>query len=311
MVIRTIILTATAAVLITLAPPVGRAAAGEKIAVLVSSNAAPYGEALEGFKGFLREQARETDLEVYELEGNADNASRALQKIGKGGVRMVLTLGSFATEAASSELSDLPIVACMVLRTNSITGAPNATGVGLEFPLETQFTWMQRLLPQARNVGVLYNPDENGKRVEAAARIAKKLGLRLEAQEVDVPQDLPAALDNLSKSADVLWGVADQFALSPSVAKNILLFSFRNRIPLIGPSSTWVKAGALYSLDWDYADIGAQCGEMAVKVLEGAPPASISPASPRKVTYSLNLVTARRLKVEFPDELVRGARHVY
>lgn len=311
MTLRTIISAVTLAALITLALPADRAVAGGKIAVLVSSKDAPYGEALKGFQGFLRKQARETDFEVYELEGNADNAHVAVQKIEQGGVRMVVTLGSLATEAALREISDLPIVACMVLRTDSLTRAPNATGVGLEFPLETQFSWLQRLLPQARSIGVLYNPDENGRRVEDAARIAKKLGLRLDAQEVDEPQEIPAALNSLSKNADVLWGVADKLALSPLVAKNILLFSFRNRIPFIGLSSTWVKAGALYSLDWDYADIGAQCGELAVRVLEGAPPSSIPPASPRKVMYSLNLVIARQLKIKFSDEIVRGAQHVY
>jgi len=197
------------------------------------------------------------------------------------------------------------------LRTDGLKKSPNVTGVGLEFPLEVQFSWLQVLLPNAKTVGVIYSPEENQKRVEAAGRILQNLGLRIAAQEVRSPQDVPGALDNLAKRADVLWGLADSLALSPQIAKNILLFSFRNNIPFVGLSPAWVKAGALYSLEWDYGDMGAQAADMAVKVLKGAPPAIIPVASPRKVYYCLNLKTAQQLKITLSDQLVRGARHTF
>ena len=103
----------------------------------------------------------------------------------------------------------------------------------------------------------------------------------------------------------------DSLTLSPAIGKNVLLFSFRNNIPYIGPSATWVKAGALYSLDWDYEDLGAQCGEMAQKVLGGTAPAAIPAVSPRRVLYTLNLFTARQMKITLSGELVRGARQTY
>src|SRR4030067_1111588 len=55
----------------------------------------------------------------------------------------------------------------------------------------------------------------------------------------------------------------DAVVHNPKAAKIILLFSYRHRIPFIGPSESWVKEGAFYALDRDYRDMGAQCGEMA------------------------------------------------
>jgi sulfite exporter TauE/SafE len=52
-------------------------------------------------------------------------------------------------------------------------------------------------------------------------------------------------------------------------------------------------------------------GEIAAKVLGSAAPSSVPPVAPCKVEYSLNLATARQLKIVFPEELVRGARRVY
>ena len=289
----------------------GTAVAGEKIALLISSNDAPYKAAVSGFNTYLAQQGIQARYEVYTLDGDVAKAGPAVQKIKASGSSLIFALGSLAADAVVNEVSDIPIVACLVLRTDSLKNAPNVTGVGLEFSFETQLEWLQRLLPQAKSIGVLYNPEENQKRIEQAARLAKKAGLHLEAQEVRSPQDVPAALNNLSKRADVIWGMADNLTLSPTIGKNVLLFSFRNNIPYIGPSATWVKAGALYSLDWDYEDLGAQCGEMAQKVLGGTAPAAILPMTPRRVLYTLNLFTARQMKITLPDELVHGARQTY
>ena len=290
----------------------GRTARTEvRIVLIVSSSEAPFKEAITGFREHLARQGVQAGYEVFNLDGDAAKAGPAIQKIKAGGARLVVTLGSMATDAALRDITDIPIVACLVLRTDSLKKASNATGVGLEFPLEVQFAWMQKMLPEVMSIGVLYHPNENQKRINAAAEIARKAGMRLEAREVTAPQDIPSALDSLSRKAGVLWGLADGLTLSPPVAKNILLFSFRNSIPFIGPSAAWVKAGALYSLDWDYTDLGAQCGEMAQKVLAGAAPSSIPAATPRKVLYSLNLNTARQMKIDLPEQLVRGAHQTY
>jgi len=297
-------------ILFLLLPASGRAA-DEKIAVLISANDAPFNEAVTGFNDFLARKGRKAGYEVFRLDGDTGKAAPAIQKIRSGGARLVFTVGSLATDAAVKGISDIPIVACLVLRTDLLKRSANATGVGLEFPVETQIAWMQMMLPRARTVGVIYNAAENQGKVDDAVEAARKAGLRIEAEQVRSPQDVPAALNNLSKRVDVLWGMPDSIMLSPLIAKNVLLFSLRNSIPFVGPSAAWVKAGALYSLDWDYADLGAQCGEMAARVLEGAKPSSIPTTAPRKVQYTLNLYTAKQMKLSLSDQLLSGARQTY
>ena len=300
------------AIFIISAALVGSAHAADKIAVLVSSKDATFEEALKGFQDHLGKAAVQADYEVHRLDGSVAKAGQAVQAVKKGGAKLVLTIGSLATDAAVKEITDTPIVACMVLRTDGLKKMPNVTGVGLEFSLQVQTSWLQVLLPKAKTVGVLYSPDENKMRIEAAGRIMQNVGLKLVAQEVRFPQDVPAAVEGMTKKVDVLWGVADTVAMTSKTAKDVLLpFSVRNNIPLIGLSPTWVKAGALYALEWDYTDIGAQAGDMAVKVLKGAPPSSIPTASPRKVYYALNLKTAQQMNITFSDQILRGARHTF
>jgi len=285
--------------------------AGEKIAVLISSPEQPFALALKGFQEYFKQQGVDAVYEVHQLGGDHANAEHAVQKVRAGGAQLVLTIGSLATENAVLKITDIPVVACLVLRLDILKRSQNATGVGLEFPLDVQFAWLRTLIPDALNIGVLYNPGENRQRIEEAARIASGKGLNLVALEVRTPQDLPAALNTLSRQADVMLSVPDSIALAPQMAKPLLLFSFRNSIPLIGLSSSWVKAGALYALDWDYADLGAQAGELALGILRGAKPSAIPAVPPRKTFYTLNLKTAEQMKIQFSEEQKARARALY
>jgi putative ABC transport system substrate-binding protein len=79
----------------------------------------------------------------------------------------------------------------------------------------------------------------------------------------------------------------------------------------VGLSASWVKAGAMYSLEWDFEDLGRQCGEIAERMLRGNLKQGIDYAAPRKAAYALNLNTARQMKIEFPEAIVRGAKQVF
>jgi putative ABC transport system substrate-binding protein len=283
--------------------------ANKQIAVLVGQKASPYEETLSGFKQYFQRQGIQVDFASYSLEEGREPSE--IEGIKKSKPNLIFTLGSVATEMAVSGISDIPIIAGILLRMDPFRRASNVTGVVLEFPIEIQFKWLRQILPNSRNVGTIYHPRENQERIDAAYKIASKMGLKFEAQGIINPQGLPEALNRLSKGSDVFWGIPDSFVLNSQTAKHILLFSFQNRIPLVGLSPSWVKAGALYSLDWDYADIGMQCGEMAWKVLQGAPTHSIPTATPRKVCYALNLTTANHMKVKLSDELVLGAHQTF
>jgi putative tryptophan/tyrosine transport system substrate-binding protein len=279
-----------------------------RITVVVSQEAPPYQESLAGFREHLEQQGARAQIDVVEMHGDAAGAPAALEHARKERADLVLTLGSLGTGAAVRGLHDVPIVAGLVLSADDLGKAPNATGVLLEFPVETELRYLQRLLPGQRNVGVLFNPSENQARIDAATRAAAALGLALYARKVESPRDLPEALESLNRHADVLWGVADQVVLNPQTVKPILLFSLRNRIPFVGLSRTWVKAGALYALDRDYRDIGHQCAEMALKILQGTSPAALPPVPPRKVVYSVNLKTAHILKLDIGAPVLQAAQ---
>jgi putative ABC transport system substrate-binding protein len=288
------------------------AALDNRIVILSSGRGKAYEDTIKGLQVTLREQDAALDHELLYMEGDADMVVNLLHDAEQeGAVKLVVTLGSKATAAALRANLQIPVVAGMVLKPENFKALNNATGVFLDFPVQTQFEWIREFLPHAGTIGVLYNPLENEGAIEKARSIAGEMGLKLVAKMVDTPEKLPGAMKSLGREADVLWGVSDSVVLTPQTAKSILLFSFRNRIPFIGLSNVWVKAGALYSLDRDYNDIGKQCGEIAVKILKGASADEVVPVPPRKIIYSLNRKTADHMKVEIPERLLQNAQEVF
>jgi putative tryptophan/tyrosine transport system substrate-binding protein len=289
----------------------GYARAAVVVAVVATQPEVPVAEVLDGFRRQFTAAGEDLDLRVYPLPGDTLEIAGQIARIQATPPQLIFVLGSRALNVIAREITGTPIVFGMVLNEQALPKGKNITGVYLDFPVATQLDWLHRLLPRAHNVGVIYNPAENAARIQAAAGIAKGLGLKLQAIPIHSPQELPAALEALANSCDVLWGLSDQMVANPQTARNLLLFSFRNRIPYFGLSAVWVEAGALFALERDYRDIGAQCAELAVKVIAGQAPENLPPQPPRRVLYTLNQRTAKQMKIELAAPLLRGAQKVY
>ena len=73
---------------------------------------------------------------------------------------------------------------------------------------------------------------------------------------------------------------------------------------MMGFSQSLVEAGGLFTLDFDFKDIGRQAGEIATRVLFGAEPARISVSTPGVIYFKYNEKTATQLNIEIPEELL-------
>lgn len=290
--------------------PIPAVAAPPKVAVIVSQDSPLYVEVVNGFRASVVAAGVREGIEVYSLRGNSGNASDVLRQFKGEPPAMFVTVGSLATQAVLAEHGEVPVVASLTPHLEKLRIKGNLTGVGFEFSLESQFEAMRRLLPELSTVGVLYSPKENQEIIDTASKLAKRVGLTLISRPVSTPRELPDALESLANNIDLLWGITDQVVVSPQTAEPILLFSFRNSIPFAGLSASWVKAGSLYALERDYGDIGAQCAEMALRILDKTVPQTIQVVQPRKMLFSINLKTARSMKIDLPRPVVDGATQV-
>ncbi len=207
----------------------------------------------------------------------------------------IITLGPQAAVRAARDAPSLAAVDCMSERAGT-----SAQAVPAAIPLEQQVVWLRRLLPDARYIGVLYDPAQNTGLVDVLAAALRGADLNPVLAPVATPAMLPSALARLSSSADALLAVPDTTVYKRETVKALLLFSFRHKLPLIGLSETWVQAGALYALDWDYRELGAFCGRLALRQLPGARGAA--PIPPHPHVY-VNQRSARLFRLHWDDSM--------
>lgn len=276
------------------------------ILVVSSSADAPYQEAINGFKEQISAQ---TKVKFTEL--SLAQAKSTPKKIDGIKPDLIYTLGAEATQWVSLETPRISIVATMMLKDDVFKKSANITGISLGYPLKTQFQWLKKFFPQQKAVAILFNPSENAATIKAAENISQQEGFKLVVIPVGSPKELPYALEQLASNIEILFAIPDETVMSVNTAKEVLLASFRNKVPLVGLSDNWVKSGALYALSWDYEDLGRQCADMAKKLLGGAAVQTIPPEHPRKVAYTINAKIAEHMDIEIPDGLLKNAKMVF
>ncbi|UOB25730.1 ABC transporter substrate-binding protein [Pseudomonas orientalis] len=169
-------------------------------------------------------------------------------------------------------------------------------------PPMRQLRLIASILPQARRIGVLYGADSQFLLPELH-RYAAPLGLVIVPQRWDDTND-SRPLQALFKNSDVLLGLDDPQLYNPKTAKNLLLSSYAQQLPLIGPNAGFVRAGSLASTYSDQPDWLA-----VLDRLLDQPPANWPRARyPQHFKVVGNSQVARSLGIEQVDEAAVAAR---
>lgn len=207
---------------------------------------------------------------------------------------LILALG----EAAFAEAirSKLPVIGVHIPR-HLVTAAREAgcrcSAVYREVPVAAQFKVLQGILPGARKVGVLLGPD--------SARLRDELELSPLLFEIRLLEDadqLPAALGELLPRVDVLLALPDATLYNPDTARLLLLASYRQTTPVIGPDEQFVRAGSLAAAHPSAEGLI----EAAATLLQYAGlPAQLPPPGYARATLSVNNRVARSYGVIAPD----------
>lgn len=123
------------------------------------------------------------------------------------------------------------------------SGAIRYSAIYLDQPLKRQLDLISSVLPETRSIGVLYT--EPPKELGALRAMVAARKLELNERSVTSASHIHAALQELLISSDVLLALPDAEIYNTSTIRNILLATYRNKVPLIGFSAGYVKAGAL------------------------------------------------------------------
>jgi putative ABC transport system substrate-binding protein len=239
-------------------------------------------------------------------------------------VEVIMTEGGEASVlAAKSATSTIPIVfhtnadptnadpVAMGLIASLARPGGNLTGVSLHGLAAKRIELLSELVPQARAIAFLVNPNDPfaGDEIRDAQEAARIKGVSLRVVEAGSDSEIEPSFARLSElGAEALVVVASSI-FSRRYAQIAALAS-RYAIPAIYSGRLGVEAGGLLSYASNLGEVYRLKGIYTGKILKGAKPADLPVERPSRFELVVNLKTAEALGLKVPPSILARADEV-
>ena len=189
----------------------------------------------------------------------------------------------------------------------------NATGVVnvIESLLPKRLELLHEILPNARRVGILRDPNEpvskaNLGRIEQAATA---LGMTIVWADLSSPGELDAAMAKLTgQGVDAIF--AGHTTITSNLRARVVELANRKRLPVFVNRAYGLDAGSLFVYGPSLADQIRRSAQMVDKILKGAKPAETPVEQPTKFELAINLKAAKTLGITIPQSVLLRADEV-
>lgn len=226
---------------------------------------------------------------------------------------LIVTVGIAATAQVSELGLTTPVLSVLVPKAsfeeiarqrNKSRTAPNLgtlSAIYVDQPLARRLDLVKLIMPRARRIGVVLGPGNENFEQELSAT-GQQRRLQVEIRKIAEQDNLVTALDQVLEKSDVLLGVVDPLVFNRASAQNVLLTAYRHRVPLIGVSSAYVKAGALAAVYSTPSQIGRQLAETLVAMAGNAEWKPPAPQYPKYFSVAVNYQVTQSLGLVVDDE---------
>lgn len=269
------------------------ARADTHVRLVLSDNSPAYQQFLVAFRDKLASSKASVDI----VESKAGDTPQS----GGKPADLIIAVGIKAAEGAITNI-EAPVLSVMLPkmayealleRRSPAQRTKSLSAIYLDQPWNRQMSFIQAVLPKHNIVGLLYSPYNS----IILPRLPR--GISINAQSVRSAETLFATLENVLNNSDVLLVTHDSEIYTSNNVRNILLTSYRLKVPLIGISQSYVNTGALCAIFSTPEQIGEQAAEILASFARDR--RLPEPQYPRFFSIGLNEPVARSLEIELPS----------
>ena len=279
----------------------GSAVFANTISVLTSGVGGGYDEIVESLG---QELNRASGVKVQTLLAPTADA---LSKLSADTV-MIVTIGLQAAQQAIASADPRTPLLCVLLPRASFEAIPNPvranrklSALFIDQPAQRQLELLRAVLPAARNVGLVVGPATE-RDASTYRSLAEARGLAMMIERAGRETELYPVLQSVLRASDVLLALPDPYIVNAATAQNLLLTSFRFRVPVIGYSAAYVRAGALAAVYSSPRQIGLEAGQLVRQFLRTG--GLLQAKYPRYFTVAVNRALADSLGYSIADEAI-------
>ena len=183
----------------------------------------------------------------------------------------------------------------LILRLDRPRGSQSSQrppAVYLDLPPASLLIALKTLLPGKNRFGLIRNASRDEPDPSLPARM-KQQGVTLHTAECSRPEDLVKAFLSLKSKADFVVVLPDSTLYNNTTVRPLILASLESRLPIVGFSSSFVRAGSALGFYPDFHDIGLQTADVVQKYLAGK--TGMADEVPRKLQSAVNQRVLRLL----------------
>jgi hypothetical protein len=235
--------------------------------IVYRSGSEAYEQALSGIREALT--GFPCRIQYLDLAGSSDKAPPLLPSQG-----LVTAVGLTAWErvlTANPSPNSL-VLPALVLR-DDIKRAPSVRRQGAVFadvPLLATLDKLREYFPGKNRIGWIHQPSWPVPDAATLGRV-RQMGFQLTIVDCPGPEKLVTTFAALRGQVDFVIAVPDTGLYNGATVKSLILSSLEQRLPVIGFSSAFVRAGALMGVYPNFQDLGRQTGDLMAAVLSGKP----------------------------------------
>lgn len=232
---------------------------------------------------------------------NPQGAAEYLRK-NSNRIRLVVSIGTASTSTILSLHTGLPVYSVAIpqlsfdeLKKHQANGSSDQpdpfNALYLDQPLQRRLDLIADILPDAKKIALLLGSTSNIYENTIHGEI-KRRQWQLMSTVVTQQSQIISSLDQILDSSDVMLGLADPLVFNRASSRKILLTAYRWRVPLIGISAAYVRAGALAALSSTPSQLGRQLAEILHQYVRSS--GAIMPPSqfPKYFDVSINYQVA-------------------
>lgn len=250
-------------------------------------------------------------------QGNNAIAAQIARKYVGDNPDVIVAIATPSAQAVVAATKSIPVVYSAVtdpveaqlVSTWDASGS-NVTGVSDALSLDKQIELIKKVVPDAKKVGMVYNPGEANSVVvvKRLRELMPKADLTLVEATAPRTVDVGAAARSLVGKVDVIYTNTDNNVVSAYEA--LVKVGNSAKIPLIASDTGSVERGAIAALGVNYHDLGIQTGEMVVRILKGEKPGDIASETGKNLELFVNPDAAAKQGAILSDEILESAAKI-
>ena len=255
--------------------------------------------------------------EYQDAQGNPGIAAQIARKFIGDQPSVIVAIATPSAQAVVAASKTVPVVFSAVTDPVAAKLVPswdasktNVTGVSDLLPLEPQMDLLKKVVPNAKRVGMVYDPGETNSTVvvKALREMLPKMGMTLVTAAAPRTVDVSSAARSLVGKVDVIYTNTDNNVVWAYEA--LVKVGEEAKIPLVASDTDSVKRGAVAALGINYHDLGEQTGHMVARILKGEKPGDIKPEVSTKMRLFVNPGAAKKQGITLSDALIKSANQV-